>query len=369
MPGDRGRVPSGTDQRSQFPQMDQMDRPVFLSGKVVLDDGTPPPEPVIIERVCNGVPRPEGYTDSKGRFSFQLGQNSLVMADASVGWGGDMDTLAGPRRSSGGFNPSGNTIRERDLNGCELRASFPGYQSDEASLAGRKYMDNPDVGVIVLHRRGNVEGTTVSMVSLQAPKEAKQAFEKGRAALKKENWQEARKQYEKAVGLYPQYATAWTGLGVALERLNDTAGARNAYTQASTSDPKYVYPHVQLAGLAAKAGNWQELLDTTNHALKLDPLNYPVVYLYNSVAQLNLRNVDDAEKSAREGLKLDTQHRFPKINQLLGVIMARKGDFPAATGYMKSYLQLAPQASDAELVKKQLVEVEKLAQNSPVVAP
>ena len=193
-------------------------------------------------------------------------------------------------------------------------------------------------------------GTTISIVSLQAPKEA-------------------RKQYEKAVGLYPRYAAAWSGLGVALERLNDTAGARNAYTQASTSDPNYVSPHVQLAGLAAKAENWPELLDTTNHALKLDPQNYPAAYLYNAVAQLNLGNIDDAERSAREGLKLDTEHRFPKINRLLGAILAEKRDFPAAIGYMRSYLQSAPQASDAEIVRKQLAEVERLAQASPAVAP
>ncbi len=49
---------------------------IVLSGQVTLDDGTPPPEPVLIERVCNGVTRPEGYTGSKGRFSIRLGQNT-----------------------------------------------------------------------------------------------------------------------------------------------------------------------------------------------------------------------------------------------------------------------------------------------------
>src|SRR6266849_5875234 len=53
--------------------MDALNRPAYLSGKVQMDDGTAPPEPVVIERVCNGSPRAEGYTDAKGRFSFQLG--------------------------------------------------------------------------------------------------------------------------------------------------------------------------------------------------------------------------------------------------------------------------------------------------------
>ena len=50
-------------------------RPIFISGKVVLSDGTVPPEPVSLERVCNGAPRLEGYSDRKGLFSFELGRS------------------------------------------------------------------------------------------------------------------------------------------------------------------------------------------------------------------------------------------------------------------------------------------------------
>src|SRR5438552_2433546 len=69
-----------------FPNPMETRGPIFLSGKVMLDSGTPPPESVTIERVCNGTPRAEAYTDSKGRFSFQLGANNNgVMQDASMG--------------------------------------------------------------------------------------------------------------------------------------------------------------------------------------------------------------------------------------------------------------------------------------------
>src|SRR5262245_63092022 len=78
-----GQPPDRTNQPSQFP--DTTPRPIFLSGSVRLTDGTVPPDTVLIERVCNGRVRPEGYTDSKGNFSFQLGaQQGLVFADASV---------------------------------------------------------------------------------------------------------------------------------------------------------------------------------------------------------------------------------------------------------------------------------------------
>ena len=105
-------------------------RPILLSGKVLMDDGTPPPESVIIERGCNGVARPEGYTDSKGRFSFQLGQNSAMMPDASTGSDIGMagrEGLGGGVGGPGGFGGMNRGISERDLVGCVIRAELLGF--------------------------------------------------------------------------------------------------------------------------------------------------------------------------------------------------------------------------------------------------
>ena len=331
-----------------------------------MEDGTPPPDSVVIERVCNGMPRPEGYTDSRGRFSFQLGQQTRMMADASVG-----ANEAGFSRGGGTFDPMGSRnqgtpdafggISTRDLAGCELRASLPGFRSDVVMLSGRRMFDNPDVGTIVLRRLGNVEGTTVSMTSLQAPKEARKAYEKGAKALNNKKWPEAQKEIEKAVGLYPQYAIAWNDLGRALEQQNKLPEARDAYGKAVVADAKFVKPYLQLAGIAARENKWQEVAETTDQILKLNPVDFPGAYFYNALAYVNLKNLDSAEKSAREVVKMDTQHRFAKASHLLGIILAQKGDFAGATQYIKQFLSLGPSAGDTEVAKKQLAELERLA--------
>src|SRR5579859_4765596 len=108
-PGAPGTTP-GMPNPNQYPnntnpnnnnRFPDQQRPIFLSGKVMLDDGTPPSEPVTIERVCNGNPRAEAYTDSKGRFSFQLGQTQGVMQDAS------MSSAEDGRFGGGGFGNTG----------------------------------------------------------------------------------------------------------------------------------------------------------------------------------------------------------------------------------------------------------------------
>jgi hypothetical protein len=49
----------------------------------MVDDGTPPSFPAVIERLCNGNPHAEGYTDTQGYFSILLGQATGVIGDAS----------------------------------------------------------------------------------------------------------------------------------------------------------------------------------------------------------------------------------------------------------------------------------------------
>ena len=46
---------------------------IFLTGRVRLEDGTPPPQSVRIERVCGTATHTEGFTDRKGDFAIQIG--------------------------------------------------------------------------------------------------------------------------------------------------------------------------------------------------------------------------------------------------------------------------------------------------------
>jgi tetratricopeptide (TPR) repeat protein len=339
-----------------------MQRPIFLSGKVVMDDGQQPPEPVTIERVCNGQPRPEGYTDSKGRFSIQLGQNMHMMADASVG--SPMDNFPGSRdpfgggSQTGGFG-SGRGVSERDLMGCELRASLPGYRSEVVQLSGRRILDNPDVGTIILRRLGNVDGLTYSATSFMAPKDAKKAYEKGIDRAKKDKLDEARKEFEKAVELYPKYAAAWYELGVVHHQQNRAAEARKAYDQSVAADSKFVKPYLQMALLSAGEKNWQQVVEDTGKVIKLNPVDFPQAFFYHSIANYNLQKFDEAEESAREVVKLDTNHRLPKAQHILAVLMSMRNDLNGAADNLRGYLKYAPNATDADAVKKQLQDIER----------
>ena len=350
---------------NQTPDFTQ--RPIFISGKVMLDEGTPPPESVVIQLVCNGMPRSIGYTDSKGRFSIDLSNrnNSAVFADASQSDFGGLGGMNNPGMSStrSGMPGQGSSgaLGERSFMGCDLQASLAGFRSDSVNLGTRRVLENPEVGTIILHRLGNVEGLTISATSAMAPKDAKKAFEKGRNDAKKEKWDEAQREFQKAVEIYPKYAVAWYELGRVQEQQKDFDAARKSYAQSLAADGKYVNPYQQLAMMAAREQNWQEVAEDTDRLLRLNPVDFPQAWFYNSLANYYLKKLDVAEKSAREGISLDAAHRVPKMSHLLGVILAQRQDYSGAAEQMRNYLRFAPNATDVEMVKKQLADVEKAA--------
>jgi tetratricopeptide (TPR) repeat protein len=330
---------------------------VYLSGQVLLEDGTPPSPRAAIERVCNGAARPEGFTDSRGLFSIQLGRNQNVNADATVAseqQGSVFDRGSGHRTESV-------RLTDRELANCDLRASLSGYIPDMVPLAGRRLLDNPDVGLLVLRRPVKIEGTTVSATNASAPRAARRALDKAQRRLKDGQPASALSELEKAVQVYPKYASAWTFLGRVRFLLGDPAGARAAYARAMEADPKYVPPLLDLSSMAFGQSRWSELAELTQQTLKLAPVGFPRIYFYRAAATLKLYDLEGCERSARETIRLDTQQSFPKAHHILGVLLAVKGDYGESAEHLKTYLHLSPDAGDAEVVKRQLARVRTMA--------
>ena len=295
-------------------------RPIYFSGTVVLSDGTPLSDRAKIERVCNGVPVVETETDKKGRFSFEVG-HSLEMPDASVG--SDMSGRGSPFGNNSNTGASAGRMggTDRRLWGCELRAALPGFRSDAIQLDTVHYMDNPDIGTIILHRMAKVDGLTISVVSSLAPKDARKAYEKGREDEAKKKLDEAQKNFEKAVSVYPQYSAAWFELGRVEEQHNRLDEARKAYRQAIAAEPKFILPHEQLSWLALREAKWEELVEVTDRWLLLDSLNSPDPYYLSSIGNLQTQHFDAAEKNAQTAVRMDPGKKNMRARYVLGLAL------------------------------------------------
>ena len=323
---------------------------LFLSGKVIVDDGSVLTDPAAIQTVCRGNTRTIGYTDRKGTFSIQLDPNS----SANLAGVGDV-TDTGPTMQ----NDYGGTFQMRDFRDCQVQAVLPGFTSQVVDLSSRLGGDSrAELGNIALHRIGEVQGFTISATSAAAPPKARKDYEKGLSLEKKQNWAEAQTKFQSAVDIYPRYAVAWVELGRVQLRQSHEDDAKQSFQKARAADPQFILVYQEMVQIAASHQQWKDVAEQTDQLLRLNPINFPQYWFLNAVANYQLQNFDAAEKNAARGLELDPKHHIPKMEFVLGLAMAQKHDYRGALEHLRNYVQTAPKSEDTEMAQAQISQLE-----------
>ncbi len=356
---------------AQQAQTSQVEQPIFLTGKVIYADGTPADLAASVKLWCDGRVRRQVHTIN-GLFSLQMGGGTTHVSSFDAGISTENESANRIGGQPGGFttapaggsgNRSGLRSRTRtdlDLSGCELRAEQAGFQSDGISLTFRRPLDNPEVGTLILYRAGSVSGTTSSVTTMAAPKQARKGFKKASKEVqkKKANYQKAAAELEKATSIYPEFSEAWNLLGEVRLQLKDESGAQEAFEMAAASDPKYLDPQIAMMELESQRSRWDQVSQRSTKVLELHPYHMQAHY-YRGVANLNLRHMEQAEESLSTVRASHKADDYPYAGYLLGLMLADKGEFDAAARELKHFLKLVPLAPERARVTGFLSNWEK----------
>lgn len=309
-----------------------------LLGKLAVEGEPLPWEPLLVTVTCDGKVVYTTQSDAKGNFGIVS-----VTLPGALGKQGDSKRQL-----------------ETQYEGCLVQGSVPGFRSTSVTLTQHYLRDQPEIGTIVLSRSARGAATTVSTTTDTAPPKALKAFEGARGRMLENDPEGAQRELEKAVRIDPQFAEAWLQLGK-LQAPSNAQLARDSFSKALTADPNFVLPYEQLAVLAAQNGNWQEVLDNTNHVIQLYPEGTAQVWYLHGLANFQMKKPDIAEASAIKSLALDPRHSVLNTEQLLAVILAGKGDFAGALEHLQSSLKYLPPGPNADLVKQQIAQLAKRA--------
>jgi cytochrome c-type biogenesis protein CcmH/NrfG len=332
---------SGVGSTANFGQLvNQQHGSMQYFGKVVVDGGGLPWNPIPIAVVCDGKTRYNTVTDAKGGFGImvdaKLSESELVQTKADVG-----------------------RVTAAQLVGCKVNAVLDGFDSTPVTIANRDVTDSPDIGTIHLHHNDAAAGSSISSTTASAPADAMKEFEKAHSDEIANHMDSARKHLQKAVSIYPQFAEAWYQVG-RLEETDKPDDALNAYQKAAAADPKYTPPYEHIATICAVEKKWQDVVDATNHALQLVPAGTPQIWYYNAVGNFNLKNVSVAQTAAEKSLSMDPNHLAPNTEQLLAVMLAGQGEYQDALDHLRHCLTYMPPGPSADLIKQQVAQLEKM---------
>ena len=293
--------------------------------------------PVAVSVSCQGKTVFTTQTDPKGNFAI-----------ASVKVQGNLSQQSDEQRQM-----------ETHFEGCTVQGEFAGFHSNAITITQRNLRDDPNLGILTLSRTGGREaGTAFSDTIESAPAAAVKSFEKARSELLEQKPDRAQHDLEKAVEIYPSFAEAWYQLG-RLQESSSASDAQNSFSKSVAADPKFVLPYERLAILSSQSNKWQETVDSTNRALQLNPAGTAQLWYLSALGNYQLGKADAAEESAKKSLALDPTHTMPNTEQLLAVILAKKGDFKGAVEHLRSCLTYLPSGPNADLLKKQIAQLEQ----------
>jgi cytochrome c-type biogenesis protein CcmH/NrfG len=290
--------------------------PVILHGKVQMEDGSPPPVVVSIERVCSDVygSMPGVLTDKKGEYIWRM----------------DIDPL--------------------ESRNCVIRATHAGYTSSDVEVSGVDTTHTTlDLPPIIIHTAVG-DPYTLNFSDKGISGRANSDWKAAIKALDAQNLSEVATHLEAVTAASPKAAQAWHALGVIDDKLHKNAEAQAAYERGIESDPKFLRTYIALTRLCIRSKDWNCAAKTSDALIKEDRKNsYPEIYLHQAVARYELKNLSGAQESVEEAVRLDPRHA--RSQYVLGRILEAKGDLAGAKEHMTKYLQLEPASPDATLVQ------------------
>jgi tetratricopeptide (TPR) repeat protein len=283
---------------------------------VVMADGSPPPKSVGIERVCSDIQgsAPGPVTNKNGEYLWRMEVDPMLTRT------------------------------------CSIRATMNGYVSSQIDISAFNSYTNPNLAPLVLTARG-ADPNSINVLESEIPGKAQPAWKLAMKALDSGNLGEASRQIEAAVKAAPKFAQGWNSLGILAEKQNNSKEARDYYQHAAEADPKLLPAYLNLARVSIKLQDWETASKASDSLVKADKRIFPEIYLHQSVARFELKDLAGAEASANEAIRTDPNHRMPRTEYILGRILEAKGDSAGAKEHISKYLELDPTAADAAAIK------------------
>jgi len=199
----------------------------------------------------------------------------------------------------------------------------------------------------------------VSTIELEVPDKAYKDFEDACSAVTYKNWPKAEEHLEKAVQTYPKYVAAWVLLGQVQRDQQKLEAAAKSCQQALAVDSRYLLPYLCLADLAARSSEWDRVATLTDQVLAQHPVKSPGAYYYNSLANLNLHQLPEAEKSGLRAAEEGMIEQKQQSHWLLAKIYEQEGNRALEANQLHEYLKLKPQPSQAKLAREVLRQIEE----------
>jgi len=196
----------------------------------------------------------------------------------------------------------------------------------------------------------------ISVGDLGVPTPAAKEFDKANHLIARQDWPNATKRLQKAVAMYPNYASAYNNLGAAYSRLGNVAEARSALQQAIMLNDHLAAAYVNLARVDFLEKDFSDAESLLNKASSLGPpdINQFKLLAYAQVMDQHFdQAIDTAHRAHTSQMR---SHAFLHLAAANAYEQEKKiGDSIAE---LQTYLSEEPGTTRADEVKKAIATLQ-----------
>jgi len=181
------------------------------------------------------------------------------------------------------------------------------------------------------------------------PDKARKLYERGVEQARAEDTSRAAESLKEAVALYPNFRLALNELGVQYLKLRQVDKAVEVLKESVKLNGDSFASRLNLGIALLEAKQFGEAEAQLREALKRNA-NAATAHMYLGIALLRSNKFDEAEKELLVATEANAA-QLGMANYYLGGLYWRKHDYQRAVEQLEKYLQLAPNAPDAERVR------------------
>jgi Flp pilus assembly protein TadD len=240
------------------------------------------------------------------------------------------------------------TVTGNDVaNGDEGDVEIGSVIVQEVEVRARRKADSAD---------DMTSGAFISVGDLGVPTPAAKEFDKANHLIARQDWPNATKRLQKAVAMYPNYASAYNNLGAAYSRLGNIASARTALQQAITLNDHLAAAYVNLARVDFLEKDFSDAESLLNKASSLGPPDINQFKLL-AYAQVMDQHFDQAIETAHRAHASQVRgHAFLHLAAANAYEQEKK--IRDSIAELQTYLSEEPAAPRANEVKKAIATLQ-----------
>jgi len=197
--------------------------------------------------------------------------------------------------------------------------------------------------------KAGIKPSVVNATLAAVPERARKLYERGMEESRSENTAKAADSFKEAVAAYPNFPLALNELGVQYLKLRQINKAVEVLKEACKLDPDAFVSRLNLGIALLEAQDFGPAQEQLREAAKRNN-NSATAHMYLGIALLRLNKFEDAEKELIVAAQSNS-NQLGMANYYLGGLYWRRHEYALAVEQLEKYLQLTPNAPDAERVR------------------